>query len=111
MQENSKQDIENKEAAAEPKDAKSTEAGQTAEKHHLHPTHWIGGFEFLGHAHLLRHLRDMYIDLFVCLLVDAVEMFIQTIFGQQDGVCTPAMLLDKVKMKMSVFANFIVCLL
>ena len=42
------------------------------------------------------------------LLVDAVEMFIQAIFGQQGGVCTPAMLLDKFKMKVSIFADFIV---
>ena len=46
----------------------------------------------------------------MCLIVYAVEMFVQTSFRQQGGICTSAVLLNKVKMKMSILANFVVCL-
>lgn len=72
--------------------------------HLLHPAHWVGGFEFLGHAHSLCHLLRYVNDLFVRLLVDVVEMFIQAIFGQQGGVRASAVLLDKLKMQFAVLA-------
>ena len=45
------------------------------------------------------------------LLVDGVEVFVQSSFRQQSSVCTSAVLLDKVESKVSLFANFIVGLL
>ena len=69
--------------------------------------HRIGGFEFLSHAYSLCPLRDKQVELFVHVLVYAVEMFIQTIFDQQSSVCTSAVLLNEFEMKVSVFADFI----
>lgn len=48
--------------------------------------------------------------LFVCLLVDAVEMFVKLPFGQQGG-CTSAALFYKVLVKVAVFADFVVGLI
>ena len=44
------------------------------------------------------------------LLVDAMEMFVQAIFGQQGGVRASAVLLDKRKVHLAVLADLIGCL-
>ena len=45
------------------------------------------------------------------LLVNDVEVFIQTSFGKQGSICTPAVILNKIKVKVSVFTYFVVGLL